>query len=103
MKNILTEALVNSATNASFIFSYTNSAKLRILSINLDGYKSDELAEILNEDYDICVRSGYHCAPLVHDFLDSKKYNGTVRISISSFTSKEEINNLILALEEIGQ
>ena len=29
MKNILTEALVNLATNASFIFSYTNSAKLR--------------------------------------------------------------------------
>ena len=29
MKNILTEALVNSATNASFIFSYTNSAKLK--------------------------------------------------------------------------
>ncbi len=29
LKNILTEALVNSATNASFIFSYTNSAKLR--------------------------------------------------------------------------
>lgn len=33
MKNILTEALVNSATNASFIFSYTNSAKLRMESI----------------------------------------------------------------------
>lgn len=30
MKNILTEALVNSATNASLIFSYTNSAKLRL-------------------------------------------------------------------------
>ena len=30
MKNILTEALVNLATNASFIFSYTNSAKLRL-------------------------------------------------------------------------
>ena len=29
-ENILTEALVNSATNASFIFSYTNSAKLRL-------------------------------------------------------------------------
>ena len=33
MKNILTEALVNSATNASFIFSYTNSAKLRDNSV----------------------------------------------------------------------
>ena len=32
-ENILTEALVNSATNASFIFSYTNSAKLRVLQI----------------------------------------------------------------------
>ena len=31
MKNILTEALVNSATNASFIFSYTNFAKLRVI------------------------------------------------------------------------
>ena len=30
MKNILTEALVNLATNASFGFSYTNFAKLRI-------------------------------------------------------------------------
>ena len=39
MKNILTEALVNSATNASFIFSYTNSAKLRdktFVSTSLD-------------------------------------------------------------------
>ena len=35
MKNILTEALVNSATNASFIFSYTNSAKLRMFSLSL--------------------------------------------------------------------
>ena len=30
MKNIYTEALVNSVTNASFICSYTNSAKLRL-------------------------------------------------------------------------
>ena len=29
MKNMLTEALVNLTINASFIFSYTNSAKLR--------------------------------------------------------------------------
>ena len=33
MKNILTEALVNSVTNASFICSYTNSAKLRFEKI----------------------------------------------------------------------
>ena len=39
MKNILTEALVNSATNASFIFSYTNSAKLRDnIKITINSY-----------------------------------------------------------------
>ena len=43
MKNILTEALVNSATNASFIFSYTNSAKLKLNrkdTFNKLGYKT---------------------------------------------------------------
>ena len=72
-----------------------------ILSINLDGYKSDELAEILNEDYDICVRSGYHCAPLVHDFLDSKKYNGTVRVSINYFNNNNDIDVLINTLNNL--
>ena len=71
------------------------------MSINLDGYKSDELAEILNEDYDICVRSGYHCAPLVHDFLDSKKYNGTVRVSINYFNNNNDIDVLINALNSL--
>ena len=48
MKNILTEALVNSATNASFIFSYTNSAKLRGSMINVIKLRDDE-------------PSGYYC------------------------------------------
>ena len=48
MKNILTEALVNSATNASFIFSYTNSAKLR-------GEKHDII-----ELYSITIFGGYY-------------------------------------------
>ena len=48
MKNILTEALVNSATNASFIFSYTNSAKLRYYldRLDVDVSKKEELREM---------------------------------------------------------
>lgn len=46
MKNILTEALVNSATNASFIFSYTNSAKLRLCT--------DHIA-IFNLNMELCI------------------------------------------------
>ena len=46
MKNILTEALVNSATNASFIFSYTNSAKLRVGCMNSHGYERTSVQAI---------------------------------------------------------
>ena len=72
-----------------------------IVSINVKGYTADEVGTILSDDYDICVRTGYHCAPFIHDFIDSKKYNGTVRISFSGFNTKEEIDELILALENL--
>lgn len=75
------------------IYKPSNKMTFGILSINMKGYKSDELAEILNEDYGICVRSGYHCAPIVHDLLDSNKYNGTVRVSITQIIHGDQIKN----------
>lgn len=74
-----------------------------VISVNLNGYSSEDLASILNEDYDICVRAGYHCAPLVHDFIDSKEFNGTVRISLNYFNDKSDIDELIHAIEEIAE
>ena len=60
------------------------------------------VGDILSCEYDICVRTGYHCAPLIHDFIDSKKYGGTVRISMGYFNTYEEIDQLIDALKEIA-
>lgn len=53
-------------------------------------------------EYDISVRSGYHCAPYVHDVIQDKEYSGTVRIGIGQFNTMEEIDQLCEALEEIG-
>ena len=78
-----------------------NIMPVSVVSINIEGLSSDDVAMILNEDFDICVRSGYHCAPLVHDFIGSKSYSGTVRISLNFFNTKEEINTLIDALKSI--
>ena len=72
-----------------------------IVSFNVEGYSSDEVGMILANDYDICVRTGYHCAPFIHDFIDSKEYVGTVRISLSGFNTFEEINKLLDALKEM--
>lgn len=72
-----------------------------VVSIGVDGYLSDEVGQILNDEFDICVRTGFHCASLVHDFIDSKIYNGTVRISLGYFNSKEDIDVLIKALKSL--
>lgn len=72
-----------------------------IVSFNIEGFSSDEVASILSDEYDICVRSGYHCAPYVHDFINSTEFYGTVRISLSGFNTIEEINVLIDAISEI--
>lgn len=72
-----------------------------ILSINVEGYTPDDVASILDEEFDIAVRKGYHCAPFIHDFINSRQYNGTVRISLSYFNTKEEIEKLIEALKSL--
>ena len=69
-----------------------------IISFNVNGYNPSDVASILSEEYDICVRSGYHCSPFVHNFIDTEKMLGTVRVSVSFFTKKEEIDLLIEAL-----
>lgn len=72
-----------------------------VVSINVEGYQADEVGSILDEEFDIAVRTGYHCAPFVHDFIGSKPYNGTVRISFNYFNTKEEIDQLIQALKSL--
>ena len=58
-------------------------------------------AMILDEDFNIAVRSGYHCAPYIHKYLKDKDTLGTIRVGIGRFTTKEELEQLILAVKEI--
>lgn len=62
---------------------------------------ANEVGQILDEEFDIAVRTGYHCAPLIHDALLSKPYGGTVRMSVGRYTTKEEIDRMVEALEDI--
>lgn len=72
-----------------------------VVSIGVEGYSSSDVGIILDDEYDICVRTGYHCAPLIHDFIDSLLYNGTIRVSLGYFNRKEDIDCLIKALKSL--
>lgn len=76
-------------------------AHVGIIAFNLTGYKASDIGMILDEDYNIAVRTGYHCAPLIHEYLDDREYLGVVRASISMFTSYDDADALVKALGEI--
>lgn len=71
-----------------------------ILSFSHQNYSPHELGMILDQDYQIALRTGYHCAPYIHDVLDTKETQGTLRISFSFWNEEEEIERLIQALQE---
>ncbi len=75
--------------------------RVGILSFACERYTSEDLGMILDEDFDIAVRTGYHCAPLVHDVIGSKKYGGTVRVGVSMFTVEKEVDALVEAVKEL--
>lgn len=73
-----------------------------VVSLNIKGLPSSELADILSENYDISVRAGGHCAPRMHIALGTKEM-GAVRFSFSYYTKDCEIEAAIKALEEISK
>ena len=72
-----------------------------IISFNVKGYKPDEIGRILDDEFSICVRTGYHCAPFVHNFLGTTEIGGTIRIGVSFFNNKKDISYLINALKTL--
>ena len=62
--------------------------------------QSETIAHFLSEQYDIAVRGGLHCAPLMHKALCTQD-NGLVRVSFSHYNSESEIDVLLAALTQI--
>lgn len=75
--------------------------RIGVVSFSLEYYNVNEAAGILDTDYHIAVRSGYHCAPLIHSYLQDQEYGGTIRASFSWFNTKEQIQILVNSIQEI--
>ena len=71
-----------------------------IASFSIDGLSSDFASNILSSQYDICVRSGLHCAPLTHAFLGTQK-NGLIRISLGCDNTIPQIDYTVSVIREI--
>lgn len=76
-------------------------AQAGIVSLNVEGLRANEVGAILDHDRDVAVRCGHHCAAYVHEHLHDAPFDGTVRVSLGAFTTKEDLDALVEGLKAI--
>lgn len=73
-----------------------------IVGFNIGDIGSTEVAYMLEASFNIAARAGLHCAPWAHQTLGTMA-QGIVRVSPGRYTTPQEIDNLLEAVEAIKQ
>lgn len=76
--------------------------ELPVLSFNIEGVDPQEAAIILDREYNIAVRAGYHCASLAHRSLGTLDH-GTIRVSPGFFNTDQELEQFLIAVNEVSE
>ena len=72
-----------------------NRPRVATLSINVQGLPADQAGDMLDADFEVCVRPGLHCAPLVHEDQGTIAQNGAIRFSPGYFSDDDDIARAI--------
>lgn len=72
-----------------------------IVSITVEGYDPADVAVVLEQAAGVQVRSGLHCAALVHGHLGTAG-SGTVRASFGPFNTPADVDALVTTVERIA-
>lgn len=84
------------------IYKTTDGAvRVPVVSINVDGYDPGEVGVILDQAFDIKVRTGLHCSPAVHKTIGTFP-KGTIRLSPGYFNTEEEIEITLQSIKKIA-
>ena len=92
----LRKYLVDKLSAIPFIKVINPNFESGIVTFNVDGIFPQDVAFYLNK-YNICVRSGNHCAKLTKDVIG---VNNTLRVSLYVYNTKEEIDKLVDLLSD---
>ena len=72
-----------------------------VLLFNLDGVPADDAGELISRQ-GICLRTGYHCAPLAHRALGTPE-GGALRLGFGIFNTVRELDTLYAAIKQISR
>ncbi|MGI6097569.1 MAG: aminotransferase class V-fold PLP-dependent enzyme, partial [Dethiobacteria bacterium] len=72
-----------------------------VLTCIVEGMAPEDVGSILDGDFAIAVRTGLHCAPLVHADLGTDE-QGAIRFSLGRFNTDADIDQALQAMEIIS-
>ena len=100
----LTDRLIQGLLHTPRVTLYTakdSSKQTPVVSLTIEGYEPGEVGVILDQVFDIKVRTGLHCAVTAHKTLGTYP-SGTIRLSPGYFNTVEESDSTLQALERIA-
>lgn len=103
--NFLRNYFIEKIKNINGVILYDdkyNNNYTSCISFNIKDMDTAELSFTLDSDFGIKNRSGLHCAPLAHKTIGSFP-SGTVRLSLSYFNTKEDMDYTINAINKISK
>ncbi len=101
----LTDSLIEGLSKIPGIVLYISKDRLKqapVISFNIKGFTPGDVGTILDQTFDIKVRTGLHCAPMMHKTIGTFPL-GTIRLSPGYFNSLEEIEMTIKAIDRISR
>ncbi len=76
--------------------------RVGVVSLAIEGFDPQDVANILDQSFDIQTRAGLHCAPGAHRAIGSFDTGGTVRFSVGPFTTDDHTAAAVDAIRQIA-
>jgi len=99
--NDLTNRFIRELKRTPGVTIYNDNPDLPVVSFDIAGIDNHEAGFILARAYNIIMRTGLHCAPLIHHRIDGGK--GCIRASFSYFNTADECRVAAEAIREVAE
>lgn len=76
--------------------------RVGVVSFRIEGWSPGDAGAVLDQAFDIQVRTGLHCAPAAHRTLGTFP-EGTVRASVGCFNTRDHVEALLDAIGRIAR